>query len=253
MELTLTLVLLIILAGFIKGFTGFGLSLVLLTVLFELEFTADQILPLLVPMFIVLDAILFFEHRKHLNLNPKENFVLHPTTLITLFLGIMLGTYLITEIQTDILKLLLAIIILVVIFFLVEKVDENRMIIPNEKQNVFFGGISGILTGLFTLNSIPTTIYLLYHQYPKEKYMAALVTFLMISNLLLVGVYLLKELFTFELLATSLIFLSITIIGFVIGSYARKLMPSNYFKSLVILLLAINSLKIIFDFFILQV
>ena len=58
------------------------------------------------------------------------------------------------------------------------------MKIPSEKSNGVFGFVSGVLTGLFTLNAIPVSIYLLFNQYPKDKYMGSLVTFLMFSDII---------------------------------------------------------------------
>lgn len=249
MDLTLTLIILIILAGFIKGFVGFGLSLILVTVLFEAGFKAWEFMPILVPIFVILDAILYFENRKSVKLDFKENFTLHPTTLMSLFIGILIGAYLLTIIEGNFLKLVFAIAVLILLFFLIEKVDLHQMKCPTEKENGIFGFGTGILTGLFTINAITPSLYLLYHQYPKEKYMGNLVTFLIFSDILLVAVYLFKDLFTIELIKYSIIFFAITVTGFLTGSYLRKIIPPKHFKSLVILILAVNSLKIIFDYF----
>lgn len=250
MDLTLSLILLIILAGFIKGFTGFGLSLVLISVLLEAGFKPSEFLPIIVPIFVVLDLFLLFQNRKNINLdNYRENFPLHSTTLITLFLGTLLGTYLLTVINSEILKLAFAITILISIFFLIEKVTNFQMKTPKEINNGIFGLITGTMAGLFTINGITTSEYLIYHQYPKGKYMGTYVTFLVISDWILVAVYLFKGLFTFEYLKISIIFLMITTIGFAMGSFIRKYVPTKKFKAIVILFLAIDSIKIIFDFF----
>lgn len=249
MELTLILILLIILAGFIKGFTGFGLSLVLISVLLEVGFKPTELLPILVPIFVILDILMYIENRKYVHLDFKENFTLHPTTLMTLFIGILLGTYLLTIVDGAILKLGFAFVVLIIIFFLVEKVSIHQMKIPTEKSNGLFGFGAGILTGLLTLNSVPTTLYLLYHQYPKEKYMGSLVTFLIFSDLLLVAVYLFKGLFTLSGFLASIQLIFIVLVGFAAGSYIRRIISGSKFKAIVILILSINSIKIIFDFF----
>lgn len=248
MEFTLVIVLLAILAGLIKGFVGFGLSLVLISVLLELGFSPVEMLPILVPLFVILDVILYFENKNFVKLDFKENFTLHSTTLMTLFIGILTGTYLLTITNMEILKLVFAIVILITIFFLVEKVDIHQMRIPTEKENGYFGSLTGLLTGLFTINAIPVSVYLLYHQYPKEKYMGSLVTFLIFSDILLVAVYLFRDLFTLEGFIVSLQLVTMVLVGFASGAYMRRKISSKYFKSIVILVLALNSLKIIFDF-----
>lgn len=248
MEFTLVIVLLAVLAGLIKGFVGFGLSLVLISVLLELGFSPVEMLPILVPLFVILDIILYFENKEHVKLDFKENFTLHPNTLMGLFIGLLVGTYLLTVANVDILKLAFAILILIAIFFLIEKVDIHQMKIPTEKENAYFGSITGLLTGLFTMNAIPPSVYLLYHQYPKEKYMGSLVTFLIFSDILLVAVYLFKDLFTLEGFIISVQLVTMVLVGFAAGAYLRRKISSKYFKSMVILVLALNSLKIIFDF-----
>ncbi len=249
MELTLGLVILTIIAGLIKGLVGFGLSLLLISVLLGAGIPPTELLPVLVPMFVILDIILYFQNRDSVKMDFKENFTLHPYTLMSLFLGILLGTYLLVTINPEFLKLVLAILILILLFFLIEKVDVHQMKIPSEKENSVFGFFGGLLTGLFTMNAIPPSLYLIYFQYPKEKYMGALVTFLIFSDILLVAVYLFKELFTLEGFIISLQLIGIVILGFIIGVYIRKKVSSSNFKSLVILILAISSLKIIFNYF----
>ena len=250
MELTLSLIILTIIAGFFKGLVGFGLSLLLISVLLSAGISATELLPILVPLFVSLDIILFFQNRKFISIDFKENFTLHPYTLMGIFLSILLGTYLLVLINTEYLKLSFAILILISLFFLIEKVDLHQMKIPSEKENLGFGLISGFLTGMFTMNAIPVSLYLIYNQYPKDKYMGSLVTFLLITDLLLIAVYLFKNLFTFNGFLISLQLIGIVIVGFIIGSYARKHLSSSHFKSFVILILALTSLKIIFEFFI---
>lgn len=249
MELTVVIVLLTILSGFIKGFAGFGLSLILMTVLFEMGFTGPQFLPILVPLFVILDLILYIENRKNIKLDFKENFTLHPTTLMTMFIGTLIGTYLMTIIDASALKLGFAFLILIMLFLLIEKVGVYQMRIPTERANGFFGFGTGILTGLFTMNGIPPTVYLMYHQYPKEKYMANLVTFLIFSDTILIAVYMFKELFTLEGFMISLQLVLMVLFGFGLGIYLRKFVSTKLFKSLIIMVLAVNSLKIIFDYF----
>jgi uncharacterized membrane protein YfcA len=249
MDLTVGLILLILLSGFVKGFSGFGLSIILIAVLFDMGFTSSEFLPILVPLFVVLDVILYFENKKHVRIDFKENFTIHPTTLMMLFLGTMFGTYLMTVMDVDWLKLGFAFMVLLMLFFLVRKVDIYQMRIPSERSNGFFGFGTGVLTGLFTMNGIPPSVYLMYHQYPKEKYMANLVTFLIISDVILVAVYLFKELFTFEGVLVSLKLIFIVLAGFLFGAWVRRFVSTKTFKSIVIGFLAINSLKIIFEFF----
>lgn len=245
----MVLVLLIVLSGFIKGFTGFGLSLILISVLFEMGYTVSEFLPILVPLFVVLDIILYLENRKNIKLDFNENFTLHPTTLMTLFIGVLFGTYLLTAINGEFLKISFAILILILLFVLVEKVDIHQMRTPSERSNGFFGFGAGILTGLFTLNAMPPSIYLMYYQYPKEKYMANFVTFVIFSDLILVAVYLSKDLFTLSGFFVSMQLFFMVLVGFLGGIYARKFVSTSTFKSIVIIILGLNSLKIIFDYF----
>ncbi|MCA9486206.1 sulfite exporter TauE/SafE family protein [Candidatus Woesearchaeota archaeon] len=249
MELTFVFIVLAIVAGFVKGFAGFGLSLVLISALLGAGFTASELLPILVPLFVLLDIFLYFENRKYVQLNFEENFTLHSTTLMTLFLGLLLGTFLLTTLDANLLKVAFAVVVLISIFPLVAKVNSHTMILPKERDNGIFGLCTGVLTGLYTLNAIPVTMYLIYHQYPKEKYMGSLVTFLIFSDILLIAVYLYSELFSFEGFVVSFKLLTMVLVGFAGGSLLRRKISSSRFKALIILVLALNALKILFDFF----
>ena len=249
MEVTLTLVFFAIIAGLIKGFSGFGLTLILVSVLFEMGFSANEFLPILVPLFVILDLILYFENRKHLNLNFKENFTIHYMTIMTLFLGTMFGAYLLRVVDVSYLKLGLGILIIILLFLLVGKMQNEEMIIPNEKQNGFFGFFTGVLTGLFTMNGIPVTIYLMYHQYNKEKYMANLVTFLLFSDVILIAVYLFADMFTFSGFIVSIKLMFMVLIGFFSGIFLRKFVSNKMFKGIVIFILMLSAVNMIFSFF----
>jgi len=119
MELTISLVLLTIIAGLIKGFAGFGMSLILISVLMGVGVTPSNFMPILVPLFVILDIMLFLENKKYVKLDFGENFTLHPTTMMTLFLGTMLGTYILTKSEADFLKLIFAILVLIILFFFI--------------------------------------------------------------------------------------------------------------------------------------
>lgn len=249
-EFSYFLILIVLLSGIIKGVVGFGFSMILIVVLLDLGIPQTELMPILVPLFVVLDILLYFENRKHIQIDYKINFALHSATLMSMFLGILLGTYFLLELNVDFLKLFFAFFVLIILALLVSKIDKHQILIPDDRQNSVFGFIAGFMTGLFTLNGIVATIYLLYHQYPKEKYMATLVTFLLLSDIILVGVYLFTGLFTLSGFIISLQILVIVLLGFALGVYLRNILPARLFKGTVIIILALNSIKIIFDYFI---
>lgn len=248
-EFSYFLIMMVLLSGIIKGLVGFGFSMILIIVLLDLGISQTELMPILVPLFVALDILLYFENRKHIQIDYKINFALHSSTLMSLFIGILLGTYFLLELNVEFLKLFFAIFVLIILALLVSKVDKHQILVPDEKQNGLFGFVAGFMTGLFTLNGIVATIYLLYHQYPKEKYMATLVTFLLLSDIVLVGVYLFTGLFTISGFVLSLQILIIVLLGFGVGVYLRRLLPARLFKGVVITILALNSIKIIFDYF----
>ena len=247
-ELSLVIVLLMLLSGFIKGFVGFGFSMILIIVLLDMGVKQTELMPILVPLFVVLDVLLYIEHRKHFSLDYQTNFALHPSTLMGTFMGVLLGTYLLLEFNVEIFKLFFAISVLIILALLIYKVDKHQIKVPDERQNGIFGSFAGLMTGLFTLNGIVATIYLLYHQYPKEKYMATLVTFLLLSDIILVGVYLFAGFFTISGFILSMQILLIVLIGFYGGVLVRKYVSAKLFKIVIITILGVNSGKIIVEF-----
>lgn len=247
-ELSFVIILLMLLSGFIKGFVGFGFSIVLIFVLLSMGVKQTELMPILVPLFVVLDILLYLEHRKKFSIEYETNFALHPTTLMTTFIGVLLGTYLLLEFDVEILKLFFAVSVLLILGLLIFKVDKHQIKVPDERQNGFFGSFAGLMTGLFTLNGIVASIYLLYHQYPKEKYMVTLVTFLLLSDIILVSVYLFAGLFTVAGFILSMQILVIVLIGFYGGVLVRKYVSARVFKMVIITVLAVNSGRVILDF-----
>lgn len=222
--------------------------MILIVVLLDMGVKQTELMPILVPLFVILDILLYLENRKHIQLDYKTNFALHPTTLMTTFVGVLLGTYLLLSFDVEILKLFFAISVLIILTLLIYKVDKHQIKIPDERQNLAFGSFAGLMTGLFTLNGIVATIYLLYHQYPKEKYMATLVTFLLLSDIILVSVYLFANLFTLSGLILSMQILVVVLVGFYAGVMMRKYVSARLFKIVIITILGANSAKIIIEF-----
>jgi uncharacterized protein len=237
--------LVLLIAGLIKGFSGFATSIILSGVL-VMFYEPKLIVPILALMSLLLNLFLIIEHVKYIK-NFKHNFALRPETIITLIVGIVIGTQLLVVLDTNLIKFIFALMMIVCIWLIKHKVSLHGYVIPRWETNSLIGFFSGLFSGLINVNGPPFIIYSLWHKYDKIKILKSVTIFFLIADMLSVLVFYIRGMYSMYSLSLFFWFLPFVIIGFYFGQKIRNYMDDTKFKKYIIWLLLILALKLIID------
>lgn len=235
----------LVLAGFIKGFSGFGTSIILSGALL-IFYAPREIIPVLALISIILNLMLIVEHKKYFK-TYKSNFAFQKETLIFLLLGTILGTYLLKILNTSVIKIIFGITILVFLFLLKHKVSKHKFKIPVWEQNAFLGGLTGLFSGLINVNGPPVMIYGLHQQYNKIKLMRSMLVFLLLADFITIITFSINGLYSSISFMRFISFFPIIILGFIFGKFTRQKTDDTKFKKIIMIFLGIISIQLILD------
>jgi len=245
MDTSSALILLIVavvafLIGLSKGGLG-GSAGALATPLLALVMPADKVIGLILPILMLADIFAVALHWGHWN--RKLVLLLLPGALV----GVIMGTFLITNAPTETLRTLLGIIILI---FALYKIFERRILRNLEyKSKDWHGLVAGTITGfssaLAHTGGPPVSIYLLMQQVTPRVFIATSALFFFILNWIKVPFYFYADLFDFEALRQIAWLLLLVPIGVVAGRWLASRFDRAAYEKIIVFLLLINGLLLI--------
>ena len=171
--------LIIILASFIQGATGFGFVLVSAPLL-SLFLPLTTLVPTLVILGLFINILIVASTRKHIALKEIK---------ILIFMGIIgipIGVYGLNTLDTAILKLIIGAII---IFTSIAMFIGLNLTLKNKLYSYSIAGLaSGILNGSISMSGPPIVLFLTNEGYDKDKFRANINTYFVINNMITVFV-----------------------------------------------------------------
>jgi uncharacterized protein len=227
----------IFVASFVQGFSGFGFSQVAVPVM-SFFMLPSRFIPVALLQSIVLNIIILIESRK--NLDFKK---LIPLTIAGA-LGIPLGTYLLIVLNPEIIKLTIGAIIILSSLALFIGFEKP---VTNEKfAYIPIGIVSGILNGSITMSGPPVILFFAYQGVEKAKFRANLVMYFFLINIVTVPTYLFGGLIDIGIIKYAIITLPALIVGTICGAIVSRFTKDAIFKKItLILLIALGALSLI--------
>jgi len=249
MDFSIPIILVILLiAGFIKGFSGFATSMVL-TAGLVFYYTPLYIIPILAMLSVTLNIFLVIEHFKYIK-QAKDNFALRPETIIALLAGTFIGAYFLGYLNPNIIKIVLGLFIIVFIYLIRDKIKEHKEYIKSKFWlNIIIGSVSGLFSGFINVNGPPAMLFGLYHKYDKIKLLKAVSVFFLIADALTIIVFYINGFYSLNSLITYIEFIPFIIIGFLVGAYTRRHVDNTTFKKYVVILLLILAVELLINGF----
>lgn len=241
----LIIILSLVLAGLIKGFSGFATSIVLSGTL-VMFYEPKLIVPVLALMSLLLNIFIIVEHFKYIKA-CKHNFALRPETIFMLIIGIVIGAQLLVVLDTNLIKFVFAVMMIVFVWLVKHKISLHKHKIPGWETNSIIGFISGLFSGLINVNGPPFVIYSLWHKYDKIKILKSVTIFFLIADVLSITVFYLRGMYSMQSITLFALFLPFVIIGFFVGKKIRNRMDDTKFKKYIIWLLVMLAAKLIID------
>jgi uncharacterized membrane protein YfcA len=225
-----------------KGGLG-GMAGTLSTPLLALVMPVNQALGLLLPIMLLADVFSIAFHWKRWN--GRLVWLLIPGAVV----GVTIGTYFITNVSTQVLKIGLAVIALL---FVLYKLLEKRILgsVKYQEKN-WHGWLAGTTAGFTSAMAHsgvpPISIYLMLHDVTPTVFVATSVLFYAILNWVKVPYYYFTGMFDFPRLWQIAWILPIVPFGVWFGRWLVIKVPKQIFENIILALLVITALILILD------
>lgn len=170
----------IALLGFLIGVTkgGFNTLGALLTPVLSLVLPVSTAVGVLLPMLIVGDAFAIYIYWREWDMTLVRRML--PAGIV----GALIGTYLLSALSPDALRIALAIfVLLLVVYKLVSDRITQLAYQPRRWHAPAAGGLSGVASGMFNNGGPPFNSYLLLQKMPPRLFIATTALFFAILNL----------------------------------------------------------------------
>ena len=169
----------VILAGFVRGYSGFGFSMIAV-VLLSMILSPSQIVPVILMLEVAASALLLPRAWRHI----------HWTSLKWLSLGVMIGTplgvYLLASIPPMEMRIAIGIVVLLLGACMWYGFSLQKM--PNRLQTSLAGVASGVLNGSTSMGGPPIILFYLSGPSGAEVSRASMIAFFLGTDIFAFGV-----------------------------------------------------------------
>ena len=216
-------VLIIFLSSIIQGITSFGFSLVALP-LMGIFLPLKIVVPMLVLYSLVLNIIILYHIRSHVNL--KQITIL----VIAGIIGTPFGAHLLKIIDDNLLKVIIGIIVTISAII---NLYGYKIKVKNEKLSYIpVGFISGVMNGSVSLGGPPLVLFLSNQDVEKQRFRANLTSYFLILNIFTIPTYIIGGLITNEVMQYTIYVLPGLIIGAFVGVKLGNKVDETIFRKL---------------------
>jgi hypothetical protein len=220
-------VIVVFIAGVIKGLTGFGFALVTVPVLAILLGPKAA-----VPMIIILNAVsnvpLYLHSRRWSDIGRIWPLIVAGVIFVPL------GTYLLIILQAGVLKVIVGVVICI---FAMAFLLGLRREVRREKLGLFGAGlISGTLNGLISTGGPPAILFLTNQGLDKRRFRASLITYFLFLNVGTIPFHLAGGLISVFVLRQAAVFLPALAVGAVAGTAIVKHVSEERFRPTVLVI-----------------
>lgn len=229
--------LVLLLGGFTQGFTGFGSALVILPLLTMLT-GVKTVVPLVILLGCVINFILLFQVRRHLQWRRVR------VLLLACIPGIFCGVFILKTMATGFLELVIGLVLIVFPVWLMLKGAPSRELPVGWAWTAGF--LSGILGGSVGAGGPPVIIYTALQPWGKFPIKSTLVGFFLVTSVTAGVVQAGGGLMTGEVLTLFASGLPALVTGVMAGSYLFGRIDSDaYRKTLNVLLILLGVMMVI--------
>ncbi|MCF8242760.1 MAG: sulfite exporter TauE/SafE family protein [Melioribacteraceae bacterium] len=239
MESTFYIVALIIfIASFSQGFSGFGFALISIPFI-SLLVDVKYAVPLGALCAIVTNVYLLIQLRIHINFKEILNLIIGST------IAIPLGVFFLSQADSSLIKPLLGVIVILFALFSSFKIVEQKGIGYN--WGYLFGFASGLLGGAFNTNGPPILIYFYLHGWDKLKLKASITGFFVFSTAIIVASHFAMGTITGEIFFDFLYLIPVVLLGLFTGSKLFNKVSTESYNKLILAALIIIGVVLIFN------
>lgn len=229
--------LIIFLAAFNQGLTGFGFALTSIPLL-TLVVGVKEAIPLAALCGLIVNIYLTIQLKSHIDFSEIKLLILGSV------LGIPLGVFLLSAADEHLIMKMLAGVIL--IFVLLNSTHFIKPFNIAKKWGVVFGFFSGILGGAFNTNGPPILIYFYLKDWGKFKQKASITGFFIVASMLIVTSHAVSGFTTAKVLKHAMFAIPFLFAGILLGSSLFHKVTAKLYRRIILLFLTAMSLILIF-------
>ena len=215
-------------AGIIRGYSGFGFSMI-----------AVVSLSLVMPPAEIVPVILVLEVVASLWLLPGVWRQIHWRSLSWLSMGVLIGTpagvYLLTNISPNLMRAAIAVVVMVLVVFL--WCGFSLKTVPGRGKTVITGLVSGVLNGSATIGGPPVILFYLSTSTVAAVSRASLIAFFLGTDILAFVICLTQGLVTSKTGIMCVSFILPLLLGLGVGNHFFSRSKAHAFHEKVLILL----------------
>lgn len=237
----LLLILIGLIAGFVKGTSSFGSSLVAVPLLFRLGFNAAEVVTMMITVNIVLNLLLVNEHKKYYTFENVK-------TILPIIVGGILFTFvglLLNDLLED--RVVQIIAFGFILLAIVVKAGWLKMKWKDTPFSLFLVGmLSGTGNGIASIDGPPVVLYLTGVQADKERFKSTLSIHFFVMGIAGVLILLCRGNYNPEVLLSTLYLFVGLIIGLYTGIFfSRKINEQQFTKIVLVILVGLATTLLI--------
>ncbi len=230
----------IFLGQIIYSALGFGSAMVSITLLSLVFGDLSSIIPYFLLLCIPTEITIVTKNRKIIDFSFIKKFVFF------LFLGLLIGSFLLKYTVPEKLILFLGIIIVIIaVYFLFFEEKINLSFKKSGNSGKFFSFLTGILGGVYGISGPPIIIYLKGLKLDKTTFRATILSIFFAMSVLRTIVYLFIGLYNLQILITAILTIPFVIAGLFIGNQIHHSVSEKKFKKITALVLLINGILLV--------
>lgn len=215
-------------AGLVRGFTGFGLSAIVMAALSPI-IAPIELVPICFGLEVVASIIMGRSGAQNADWTIVRGLV------IGSLIGVPLGLLILTRIDADLSRSLALIVILSLTTLILLNVKARFLA---TRFGLYMSGLSaGTVTGLAGVGGLVVALYVLARDKQVAAMRASLVTFLMISEISTALYYIVYQILTFDVARRVVIMAPMIVLGIWIGTKLFNPKFERYYKPVCLIIL----------------
>ncbi|HPN38291.1 MAG TPA: sulfite exporter TauE/SafE family protein [Melioribacteraceae bacterium] len=230
------IVLILFIASFVQGFSGFGLAIISIPLL-SLFLNIKHVIPLVALLGLLLNLLLFIELRKNIKFNDLIN--LYFGSII----GIPLGIYFFTIADVKVLKGIVATILL--IFVTINFIKNLQIKSVKPIYGYLTGLFAGFLGGAINTNGPPVLIYQKMISQNKTNFKSSITGYYIVNSLIIVSLHFATGITQKFVIINFIQFSPIIILGYYLGNKVFNKINTVFFNKIILFLLLFIAIVII--------
>ena len=226
------LILIGLVAGFVKGTSGFASSLVAIPLLFRLGVSASGVVTMMITVNIILNLLLVNEHKESYNLKNIK-------TILPIIIGGVIFTgvgLMLNEILAD--RVIQIIAFAMIILAILVKSGILKVQFKDTMLNLFIVGIlSGTGNGIASIDGPPVVLYLTGVNADKNRFKSTLSIHFLVMGVVGVIILLIRGNYSSDVLLQTAYLLTGLVVGLYLGIFFSRKINEKQFTQIVLVIL----------------